>query len=227
MMDDWPALRKWNLDYFAEKFGAREVDVQMGRNAAPNGTTYEADREKFRRKMNFSEFIDMVRNSGVSNDFYITASNSSANKDALPELWDDIVQIPEYLNASSPHNGFFWFGPAGTITPFHHDLTNNFMAQVIGRKRVKIAPSWDMPLMRNLFHVFCEVDGRVTPPAPNPALGQPQILECILNPGEILFLPMGCLHFVEGLDISVTMSFTNFVFDDNDYTSFYQTYQGV
>ena len=97
---------------------------------------------------------------GETNDFYITASNNSANKAVLPELWDDIVQIPEYLDAKSLQNGFFWFGPAGTITPFHHDLTNNFMAQVIGRKRILLAPSWDMPLMRNLTHVYCEIDGR-------------------------------------------------------------------
>jgi hypothetical protein len=226
MMDDWPAMRRWNLDFFSEKFGAREVDVQVGRNAAGNAN-YEAEREKFRRKMMFSEFVEKVRTSGVTNDFYITAGNNSANKNTLPELWEDIVQIPEYLDGKAPNNGFFWFGPAGTITPFHHDLTNNFMAQVLGRKRVKIAPSWDMPLMRNLFHVYCEVDGRVTPPAPQPGLGQPQILECILNPGEILFLPIGCLHFVEGLDITVTVSFTNFAFDDNGYTGFYDTFDKV
>jgi Family of unknown function (DUF6065)/Cupin-like domain len=226
MMDDWPAMQKWNLDYFAQRFGTREVDVQIGRNAA-GSANYEADREKFRRKMNFAEFIEMVRTSGVTNDFYITAGNNSSNKDTLPELWEDIVQMPEYLNGASHQKGFFWFGPSGTITPFHHDLTNNFMAQVMGRKRVKIAPSWDMPLMRNLYHVYCEVDGRATPPAPQPALGQPQILECILNPGEILFLPIGCLHYVEGLDISVTMSFTNFAFDDNDFVSTYETFKNL
>ena len=224
MMDDWPALQKWTLDHFAETFGDREVNVQVGRNADAN---YEARREQFRRKMIFSDFIERVRTSGVTNDFYITASNNAGNKDALPELWDDIVQIPEYLDATAPLNGFFWFGPAGTITPFHHDLTNNFMAQVLGRKRIKIAPSWDMPLMRNLFHVFCEIDGRVTQPAPGASLRQPQVLECILNPGEILFLPIGCLHYVEGLEISATVSFTNFAFDNNDFTSFYETYQCV
>ena len=136
------------------------------------------------------------------------------------------MQIPEYLDGRDPLGGFFWMGPAGTITPFHHDLTNNFMAQVIGRKRVKIAPSWDIPLMHNHFHVYSRVDGRITPPRPQPRPGEAQILECILNPGEILFLPIGCLHFVEGIDISVTVSFTNFVFD-NDFTSFYTTYHGV
>ena len=77
--------------------------------------------------------------------------------------------------------------------------------------------------MQNHLHCFSQVDGRATPAAPIPRLAEPQILEFLLNPGEILFLPIGCLHFVEGVDISVTVSFTNFVFD-NDFTSFYTTY---
>ena len=137
------------------------------------------------------------------------------------------MQIPEYLDKSSLQNGFLWLGPSGTITPFHHDLTNNFMAQVFGRKRVLLAPSWDMPLMRNLSHVYCELDGRAMLVDPRPGLFEPQIFECVLRPGEILFLPVGTLHFVEALDISATIAFTNFAFDDNDYTSFYKTYQGV
>ena len=133
--------------------------------------------------MIFSQFIAMVADSGKNNDIYMTASNSSANKEVLPELWDDIVQIPEYLDATSVQNGFFWFGPAGTITPFHHDLTNNFMAQVIGRKRILLAPSWDLPLMRNLSHVYCELDGRAMQPDPQPSFQNPQIFECDLEPG--------------------------------------------
>jgi hypothetical protein len=222
MMDDWPAMTKWSLDYFASNFGDRVVEVQMGRTA---GANYEIEREKYISKTRFGDFVEKVRTVGETNDFYLTANNSSANRRVLPELWDDIVQVQEYLAADNP-GGFFWMGPAGTITPFHHDLTNNFMAQVIGRKRLKIAPSWDMPLMLNYLHCFSRVDGRATPPAPRPPLEQPQILEFILHPGEILFLPIGCLHYVEGLDISVTVSFTNFVFD-NDFSSFYTTYGPV
>ncbi|MFI5455775.1 MAG: DUF6065 family protein [Isosphaerales bacterium] len=222
MMDDWPAMRKWNLDYFAATFGDREVEVQMGRNA---GANYETAQEKYTSRIRFRDFVENVRTAGETNDFYLTAKNNSANRQVLTELWDDIVQIPEYLASDHP-GGFFWMGPAGTITPFHHDLTNNFMAQVIGRKRLKIAPSWDMPLMLNYLHCFSGIDGRVTPPAPRPPLSEPQILEFILNPGEILFLPIGCLHYVQGLDISVTVSFTNFVFD-NDFSSFYTTYGPV
>jgi hypothetical protein len=222
MMDDWPAMRKWNLDYFAETFGDREVEVQMGRTA---GANYEIEREKFASKIRFGDFVEKVRTAGDTNDFYLTANNNSSNRKVLTELWDDIVQIPEYLAADRP-GGFLWMGPKGTITPFHHDLTNNFMAQVIGRKRVRLAPSWDLPLMRNNLHCFSQVDGRTTPAATRPPMEEPQIYDVTLNPGEVLFLPIGCLHYVHGIEISVTVSFTNFVFD-NDFASFYTTYGPV
>jgi hypothetical protein len=222
MMDDWPAMTRWNLDFFDENFGDREVEVQMGRDASPN---YEIESGNFARRILFREFVELVRTSGKTNDFYLTANNDSFNRKALNELWNDIVYVPEYLR-HEPSAGFFWMGPAGTITPFHHDLTNNFMAQVIGKKRLKIVPSWDMPLMRNHRHCFSLVDGRQLPALPRPPFEQPQVLECTIDRGEILFLPIGCMHFVEGLEISVTMSFTNFVFD-NDFYSYYGTYGAV
>jgi hypothetical protein len=222
MMDDWPALRKWGLDYFAGAFGDRMVEVQCGRTA---GDDYEVDSRKYTRTMPFAAFLDRVRAAGVSNDLYLTAGNHSQNRRALPELWDDIVQVPEYLDVRVP-GGFLWMGPAGTITPFHHDLTNNLMAQVVGRKRVRLAPSCDMPLMRNHYHVFSQVDGRVAAPSPYAGPDRPRILECILEPGEVLFLPVGWMHFVEGLDVTATVTFTNFAFD-NDFSSNYATYRGV
>jgi hypothetical protein len=222
MMEDWPALTRWNLEYFSQKFGDRSVEVQMGRTA---GTNYETQREKYIHRIRFGDFVEKMRTAGETNDFYLTANNNSANRSILPELWGDIVQIPEYLT-SDPPGGFLWMGPAGTITPFHHDLTNNFMAQVIGRKQIKLAPSWDLPTMHNHLHCFSQVDGRIVPSSPYPRLDEAQILEFVLHPGEVLFLPIGCFHYVKAIDISVTVSFTNFVFD-NDFSSFYSTYGPV
>jgi tetratricopeptide (TPR) repeat protein len=193
MMDDWPAMRKWNLDYFAQNFGDRVIEVQMGRTLNAN---FEIERRKHISTLKFGDFVEKVRSAGETNDFYMTANNTTSNRKVLPELWNDIRQFPEYLDPERP-GSFFWMGPAGTITPFHHDLTNNFMAQVIGRKRVKIAPSWDLPVMRNHFYCYSQVDGCVTPHTPHPRFQEPQILECILDAGEILFLPIGCLHFVQ------------------------------
>ncbi|HYD79265.1 MAG TPA: cupin-like domain-containing protein [Paucimonas sp.] len=217
MMEDWPARKKWNLDYFRGRFGRREVEVQFGRNA---DAEYEMNNVAHKRRMRFGEYVDLVENAGRTNDFYMTANNDGMNRRALAELWNDVVQVPEYLAPDPRSRGFFWFGPAGTITPFHHDLTNNFMAQVMGRKRLRLIPACEIAHLYNHRHCFTQVDGRDIDLQRFPAMATAQVTECVLEPGEILFLPVGCWHFVEGLDISITIAFTNFKWD-NDFFSNY------
>ena len=135
-MDDWPAMTGWTMEKLKARFGDRRIETQAGRNTDAN---YEMNSDRHRKEMSFGEYIDLVTTCGRTNDFYMTANNSGKNKAALAELWDDIVLFPEYLRDDDPANrGFFWFGPAGTVTPLHHDLTNNFMAQVVGRKLVRL-----------------------------------------------------------------------------------------
>jgi Cupin-like domain len=212
MIDDWPALQKWGFDYFTQNFGERQVQVQFGRNADEH---YELNKLAHQKTMPFGEFNELVRNAGHTNDFYMTANNDSQNRVALEALWQDIVAIPEYLDPSIPGHGFLWFGPAGTITPFHHDQTNNFMAQVIGSKRVLMVSACEIAQMYNHEHCFTHVDARKIDYGRYPAMRDVQIMECVIGPGDVLFLPVGCWHFVEGLEVSVTMSFTNFRWDNN------------
>ena len=127
-MDDWPAMTGWTMEKLKARFGDRRIEAQAGRNSDAD---YEMNSDRHRKEMSFGEYVDLVTSCGRSNDFYMTANNSGKNRAALAELWDDIILFPEYLRDDDPANlGFFWFGPAGTVTPLHHDLTNNFMAQV-------------------------------------------------------------------------------------------------
>ena len=217
MMDDWPALSKWTPDYLQGRFGERMVEVQFGRNS---DAQYEINKTAHRRSMPFGEYVRLVQHAGRDNDFYMTAYNEGHNRSALAELWEDIVQVPAYLSDAGPSQGFLWFGPAGTLTPFHHDLTNNFMAQVVGRKRVLVIPACEIGHVYNHEHCFTHVDARHIDLARYPRMRDVRILDCTLHPGEILFLPVGCWHFVEALDISITVSFTNFLWD-NDFTAEY------
>ena len=219
MMVDWPALKKWNMAYFRAHFAEREVEVQFGRDADAN---YELNSIAHKRTMRFGEYVDLIEQKSPTNDFYMTANNDVKNRDALIELWQDLIQVPEYLEPSQHNRGFFWLGPAGTVTPLHHDLTNNFMAQVIGRKKVRLISVAETARLYNHRHCFTQADVRNIDPRRFPEMVNVPIAECILAPGEILFLPVGCWHYVEAIDISVTMAFTNFRWD-NDFYSNYPT----
>lgn len=223
LLDDWPALKKWTPAWLQERFGDREVEVQFGRE---KNRRYEVESNQHKRRMKLAEYCDLVASGGETNDYYMTANNSSRNHAALRELWDDIVQIPEYLDGNSPQKGFFWFGPAGTITPLHHDLTNNLMAQVYGRKLVKLIPSWDLPYVYNEFHCYTDIDAENVDWGRFPQFQEATVIDVIVHPGEVLFLPLGWWHYVKGLDITMTVSFTNFVFP-NDFHSSYNTTREV
>ncbi len=159
-MEDWPAMTRWTPQYLKDRFSERSVSVQANRTSDAN---YEQNSERLRRQMPFGEFVDLVESVAESNDYYITANNAGTNREALKELWEDVVLFPEYLRSDDPANrGFFWYGPKGTITPLHHDLTNNFMAQVRGRKLVRLVAPYELPALYNNRHCSSRWAGGTT-----------------------------------------------------------------
>ena len=214
MLEDCPACNKWTFDYLSSQLAGKEVEVQFGRDSDNN---YEMNSVAHRRRMPFADYVDLVRNAGVTNDFYMTANNDGHNKEALGVLMADLPPLPEYLTGAG---GFVWFGPAGTITPFHHDLTNNFMIQVAGRKRVRMIAPCETPKVYNHRHCFAQIDGRGIDLQRFPLMADVPVIDCVLAPGEILFLPVGWWHFVEALDVTITVSTTHFKWDNDFYTQY-------
>jgi len=205
IIDHWPALTRWSLDHFATLSGNNAVEAQVGRERDPD---YELDKDNHRRLVRFDELIDWLRKDETSNDIYLTAYNSGTNAAALAPLWDDMAPIA-LLDPTRQRDGFFWLGPKGTLTPWHHDLTNNLLVQVIGRKRVRMAPPWAFARMRNSRHCFSDW-GNEALPAGEGGGATPPVLETVIGPGEGIFLPVGWWHQVEALDLSASMSFTSF-----------------
>ena len=82
----------------------------------------------------------------------------ASNAAALAPLEADLGFLDKFLarEAEAPH-GMMWIGPAGTVTSLHHDLTNNFIAQIVGRKRMKIIPAAEVGKLYNHRHVFSEI----------------------------------------------------------------------
>jgi len=105
---------------------------------------------------------------------------------------------------------YLWLGPPSTVTPLHHDLMNIFMAQVAGRKRVKLISPDDIDLVYNHRGVYSLVDCGNPDFERFPRLREADILDVELAPGEVLFLPVGWWHYVRALDASITITFNNF-----------------
>lgn len=222
LVDDWTALEKWSLDYFEQVLGDPVVEVQLGRESTP---AYESESYKLRQEMNLSTLVARLRSGEASNDFYVTAKNGQHNRIALGRLWDDIGPIPGYLDPKAEADGFFWMGPKGTVTPFHHDLTNNLLIAIRGRKQISLVPSWETPRMLNHEHCFSGWSGPEAL-ADLPESDRPTMLQCVLEPGQALFIPVGWWHHVVGLDMTIAMSFINFT-RPNDFERNYDCYGRV
>lgn len=209
LMEDWPALGRWNPQYFKTKYGDILVEVMAGRSQDPR---YEYNSQTHRREVRFADYIDMVTSAGESNDVYLVSNNAFFRRPETQPLLEDIRFFEEHLDPKKSAGGVhLWFGPAGTVTPLHHDTMNIIMAQVYGRKRIILISPDQTHRLYNEVSVFSEVDCENPDYERHPDFREVKQLQVVLEPGEALFLPVGWWHHVRALDVSITLSLTNFV----------------
>ncbi len=219
-IEAWPAYRLWTAQYLRSKLGGTIVEFQGGRTSSAD---FERYKDEHKRQMPFDQFIDMIENES-GNDAYITAYNSATNRDALQPLGADVRPLDKFL-AQSPDDpgGMVWIGPKGTFTALHHDLTNNLLVQVTGRKRVILAAAMELPKLYNDKHVFStirDVSDPTIDPNAFPLLRDVHFHEIILEAGQALFIPVGWWHQVTSLDFSITITYTNFKWKNDAYLNY-------
>jgi len=203
----WTAFDRWNPSYLQERCGDATVQVFLDRNSDPN---YETNYDAHRKDIMFRDYVDRVINNPESNDVYVHAQNGFMMTEAGKRLLSDIVPLA-YLDPLVMHgNTFFWFGPAGTVTPLHHDECDIIFVQVYGRKQWTLISPRQKHLVYNNIAVFSEVNAETPDLDRHPLFRFSYASKFVLNPREALFLPVGWWHHVRALDVSISMSFTNF-----------------
>jgi LPS sulfotransferase NodH len=212
---DWPATRNWDPTYLKAACGDVMVEIMAGRGADPR---YELNSERHKQAIRFADYVDMVANGGASNDYYLVANNLFFHRPeaGVRRLLDDVTPLPDFLAPDRlDRHVHFWFGPGGTVTPLHHDTINILIAQVSGRKHFKLVPSWQIGLVYNTIGVYSDVDCEDPDLERYPLFEDATVIDVALEPGEALFLPVGWWHHVRALDVSMSLSFTNFVFPNH------------
>ncbi|WP_416902661.1 cupin-like domain-containing protein [Micromonospora echinospora] len=203
MMADWPAL-DWSLESLATKCGDATVEVMTGREANPDHA-WQYDRH--RTTMPFRDYLAALGSGVRTNDYYMVPRNENWSGPLRPLAAD--VRTPEGI-VDPEAVGHLLLGPAGTVTPLHVDNSSVLLCQVLGRKHVRLVPSYERHLVYPRGGTFSAVDAADPDPVRHPRFAEATVLETVLEPGQMLLVPVGWWHWVEALDVSATVTFHHF-----------------
>lgn len=214
---DWPALERWSRpEYFAEKFGDTPLTVCKGRTGDEH---CDRNYTKYLQQTTMREYATWVAAAGVTNDGYLISNNRLLENENFDSLLDDIVPPEKYVDPARFRTYMsFWFGPAGTLTPLHHDGNNILFCQVAGRKEFFLVSPFETELLAAAegyyAHRRVPLDMEGEGPRPPDEQFPWRAERVVLKAGEALFLPVGWWHQVRALDLSVSISFLNFRADN-------------
>ncbi|KAK1266052.1 hypothetical protein QJS04_geneDACA016332 [Acorus gramineus] len=203
-MDHWPARTKWrDVDYLRRVAGDRTVPVEVGKNYLSSEWKQEL--------ITFSEFLDRICSvdQRPKSMTYLAQHNLF---DQIQELHEDIF-IPDYCYAGGGELQSMnaWFGPAGTVTPLHHDPHHNIFAQAIGKKYIRLYPAAIVeelyPYSETMLCNSSQVDLDNFDAKAFPKAQDLEFMDCVLEEGEMLYIPPKWWHYVKSLTTSFSVSF--------------------
>ncbi|GJP54086.1 hypothetical protein CLOM_g13200 [Closterium sp. NIES-68] len=104
-----------------------------------------------------------------------------------------------------------WFGPAGTLTPLHHDPCHNLFAQVVGCKYVRVYSSREDHLLyahtEKMLSNSSQVDVDAVDGCAFPLFPLAPFWDVLLAPGDLLYIPPRYWHYVKATQPSCSVSF--------------------
>jgi lysine-specific demethylase 8 len=192
LVDTWPAAQRWrDPAYLLRVAGARTVPVEVGRHYLADGWRQEL--------MPLSRFLEEhLRNGGGGNAEGRAYLAQHALFEQVPALRGDIL-TPDYcsLGGGELRAVNAWLGPAGTVTPLHHDPHHNVLAQVVGAKYVRLYAPEQLPALYAHPSGHCTNSSRVDAAAPDhdafPLFAAAPFVDVELRAGEV-WHALCCLH---------------------------------
>lgn len=189
----WP-LAALGAHDLRERFGHLPVRARIGDYVA---TAFAPDRAM--RDMLLRDYLDLAPPHAAS-DLPPYVGNLS-----LREL-NRLCHWPTWFDKMGPPR--FWIGPARTVTPLHCDYDDNIFAQLWGRKRIFLAPPHHDTYLYAREANPLLFGSPFDPEAPDfhafPLARQAALVEIVVEPGDMLYVPAGWYHQVRALSFSLS-----------------------
>ncbi|MFL5753970.1 MAG: cupin-like domain-containing protein [Bacteroidia bacterium] len=196
-----PAGKHWTIEYLKRICGDVTVDIFDSENKNSKSSAYT----KADKQMCFSDYASILEKN-ESSSFRIFLFNMFRHK---PELRKDFP-CPGIFKGILGRVGYMFFGSKGTKVRIHQDIdmSSVLLTQFHGRKKVKlIAPKYSALLYRLPFNTYSLIDPEKPDLDKYPALEFVEAQECVLEPGDTLFMPGGYWHYITYLDGGFAVSY--------------------
>jgi hypothetical protein len=224
-MDEWPAMRTWSLEFFANEFADFPITayapqfsafaicavqttvasyVAYLRNPADamiDGTWLAGDPDVLK-----SSALTLYAGNFNPADPELGNRNLVFRDAPLPPFIDSLMcrLSPAFRDACERRQSHYYvyLSVPGGVTPLHQDFwkTHTFLAQITGRKEAILFPS---DLAETLYR---ESTGDVRKMMTDPSYDSVAGWRVELTPGDMLIIPSQWLHYVETIETSLTYS---------------------
>jgi hypothetical protein len=215
-VSEWPAVVRWKSPkYLLKVCGHRTVPVEISHTrGSKDEDCLDVDQGSIEERfVTFRELLASMDTSSTSQGerqkMYLAQHPLF---DFVPSLISDF-SIPKFVHAGCTSESEVlmnvWFGSVGTGTRLHHDTADNLLAQVVGRKQVILFESSQTKYLhvpedsQNFSPVHVDNPDFELHPNFKNASG----LTCILDPGDVLFIPGGVWHWIRALSPSCSINF--------------------
>lgn len=192
LVNRWP-LSAFTPELLRERFGDLPVRARVGDYV---NTAFAPDRAM--QDISMLQYLDLVATGTQHLPPYL------GNLE-LREL-NGMCHWPAYFAKMGPPR--FWLGPSGTVTPLHCDYDDNVFAQIWGTKRIFLSPPHHDEFLYTSEANAILVGSPFDPEAPDfekfPLARKASMTECIVDPGELLYVPAGWFHQVRSLTFSLS-----------------------
>lgn len=197
---DWPAYKKWNLDYIKDIAGDKEVPLYDDRPV-----NYKDGFNEPHAKMKLSEYIDLLKRKPTKYRIF---------------LWNIFREVPALQNDYAlPNFGLkllktmpmLFFGGTNSHTFMHYDIdfSNIFHFHFEGKKQCILFDQKQSKFLYKIPHSLIvreDIDFSNPDLKKWPALKKAKGWECELNHGEILYMPEGYWHYMRYITPGFSMS---------------------